>query len=95
MKYFYMVREGEVTLIEDCDTLNQYPFMFDEVAHEEEEQYSDNWNLYEEGGRTWIIAYAENEEEALELATQYGDEKIDVGNVWCESCGCAHGALSA
>ena len=92
MKSFYMVNEGEVTLIDDCETLTQYPFVCDPDAHEEEEVGSESWNLYETGGKNWVIAYAENEEDALALAIEFGEGRRDMDNVYCGNI--AVGAVS-
>lgn len=91
---YYRVQNGEATEI-DHDDLNSYPYTTDDAAHEAEEQYSEDWHLYETAGAEWVIAYAATTEEAIALAGEYDEGKIESGNVWCQECGHAHGALSA
>lgn len=94
MKNYYLVRRnGEATLIDHKD-LNSYPFVSDDAAHKEEEEYSEDWQLYETYGTEWCIAFAENEEEAKKMVHNSGDGLITVENVWCEYCGHPHGALT-
>lgn len=93
MKY-YLVRNGAACEI-DHYNLNQYPYITDDAAHEAEEQYSEDWDLYETRGTEWCIAYAVDGEAAIALAARYDRGEIEHGNVWCEICGHAHGALSS
>jgi len=91
---YYLVRNGEAFEI-DHDNLNRYPYIVDDEAHDAEEQYSDDWHLYETSSSEWCIAYAADRAAAIALADQYDRGEIEHGNVWCEICGHAHGALSA
>jgi len=94
MKNYYLVRSsGEATVI-NHDELNSYPFVSDDEAHVEEEEYSEDWQLYESTGTEWCIAYAENEEEASTLVNKSGNGLKNVENVWCEICGHPHEALA-
>ena len=93
MKNYYLVRRtGEATLM-DHDELNSYPFVSDDAAHSEQEQYSEDWQLYESTGTEWCVAYAENEDEARALVGHSDNGLVNVENVWCEICGHPHGAL--
>lgn len=93
MKNYYLVRRnGEATII-GHDELNSYPFVCDVNAHEEEEKYSPDWQLYETTGTEWCVAYAETAEEAAALVHSSADGLKNVENVWCEICGHHHEVL--
>lgn len=94
MNNYYLVRNGEAAEV-NHDDLNRYPYITDDAAHGAEEQYSDDWQLYETSGTEWGIAYATDKAAAVSLADRYDQGEIEHGNVWCELCGHAHGALSA
>ena len=94
MKNYYLVRRnGDATLISH-EELNSYPFVSDDTAHSEEEEYSEDWQLYETYGTEWCVAYAESPEEAAALVHDSGDGLKTVENVWCEICGRPHDALT-
>ena len=94
MKNYYLVRRnGEATLI-DHKELNSYPFVCDDAAHQDEEEYSENWQLYESSGTEWCVAYAENEDEAAALVGKSGNGLKNTEGVWCEICGHPHEVLA-
>ena len=55
-------------------------------------------NLIEMGvdmdDKNWVVVYAAGTAEALEIADAYDREEADYSNIWCESCGKAHGAVT-
>jgi len=93
VKNYYLVRKnGEATLLSH-EELNSYPFVCDDIAHSEEENYSPDWQLYETTGTEWCVAYAESAEEAAALVGKSGNGLKNVENVWCELCGRHHDVL--
>jgi len=94
MKNYYLVRpNGEATILTH-DELNSYPFVCDDKAHVENEEYSEDWQFYETYGTEWCVAYAESEEEAAAMVDKSGQGLKNMENVWCAVCGLHHRALA-
>jgi len=58
MKNYYLVRSSGAATVINHDELNSYPFVSDDEAHIVEEEYSEDWQLYESTGTEWCIAHA-------------------------------------
>ena len=80
MRSFYLVNNGEAKEI-DRDALHSYPFF---TERNTDDQYSEDWHLYESSGAEWCIAYARDHQEALNLTDESANGLVARDNVWCE-----------
>ena len=75
-KTFYLVLTGEVREVNPCSR----------TYHKDLEKQG----ARDDNSSEWIIAFADDEKEALSIADLYDVGKIEMDNVWCQTCGKAH-----